>query len=107
MAVAGGTANEGGAGAGGVTGASATGASTAENTASSSGYPPDQRCNILAGCSTLTPARTTVDKIGVQITYQYNGVTPLRSLLTFLGGNGTGYSWTFAKQNESRMEPVL
>ena len=76
-------------------------------TASSSGYPPDQRCNILAGCSTLTPARTTVDKIGVQITYQYNGVTPLRSLLTFLGGNGTGYSWTFAKQNESRMEPVL
>ena len=75
--------------------------------ASSSGYPPSQRCNILNGCPSLSPARTTVDKIGVQITYQYNGVTPLRSLLTFLGGNGSGYSWTFAKQNESRMEPVL
>jgi len=76
-------------------------------TASSSGYPPSQRCNVLSGCPTLTPARTTVDKIGVQITYQYNGVTPLRSVLTFMGGSGTGYSWTFEKQNESRMEPVL
>ena len=75
--------------------------------ASSNGYPPDQRCNILSGCSAMSPARTTVDKIGVQITYQYNGVTPLRSVLTFLGGSGSGYSWTFAKQNESRMEPVL
>jgi hypothetical protein len=75
--------------------------------ATSSGYPPAQRCNILAGCPTMSPARTTVDKIGVQITYQYNGVTPLRSVLTFIGGSGSGYSWTFAKQNESRMEPVL
>lgn len=76
-------------------------------TASSTGYPEAQRCNVLAGCPTLTPARTTVDKIGVQITYTYTGVTPLRGLLTFLGGSGTGYSWTFSKQNESRMEPVL
>lgn len=75
--------------------------------ASSSGYPESQRCNILAGCPTLSPVRTTVDKIGVQITYRYDGVTPLRSLLSFLGGSGTGYSWTFSKQNESRMEPVL
>ena len=76
-------------------------------TATSTGYPESQRCNILAGCPTLTPVRTTVDKIGVQITYRYDGVTPLRNLLTFMGGSGTGYSWTFSKQNESRMEPVL
>ncbi len=75
--------------------------------ASTTGYPESQRCNIIDGCPTLSPARTTVDKIGVQITYRYDGVTPLRSLLSFLGGSGTGYSWTFTKQNESRMEPVL
>jgi hypothetical protein len=80
---------------------------TVPYSATSTGYPPSQRCDVLAGCPTLTPARTTVDKIGVQITYRYDGVTPLRSLLSFLGGSGTGYSWTFTKQNESRMEPVL
>ena len=89
------------------TGSTSCGTYSVPYTNTSSGYPPSQRCNILAGCSSLTPARTTVDKIGVQITYVYNGVTPLRSLLTFLGGSGSGYSWTFSKQNESRMEPVL
>jgi TadE-like protein len=73
----------------------------------SSGYPVSQRCNILAGCPTLTPPRSTVDNIGVQITYRYDGVTPLRTLLTLLPGNHTSASWTFTKQNESRMEPVL
>ncbi len=76
-------------------------------TATSSGYPYTQRCNILAGCPTLSPARTTVDKVGVQITYLYNGVTPLGSLLGLLPGGHTSASWTFTKQNESRMEPVL
>ena len=75
--------------------------------ATSSGYPPSQRCNVLAGCPTLTPARSTVDKIGVQITYQYDGVTPLRNVLSLLPGSHTNASWTFSKQNESRMEPVL
>jgi Flp pilus assembly protein TadG len=75
--------------------------------ATSSGYPPSQRCNVLAGCPTLTPPRSTVDKIGVQITYRHVPVTPMRNLLAFLGGSGTGFDWTFTKQNESRMEPVL
>jgi Flp pilus assembly protein TadG len=75
--------------------------------ATSSGYPPSQRCNVLAGCPTLTPPRSTVDKIGVQITYRHVPVTPMRSLLSFLGGSGSGFDWTFTKQNESRMEPVL
>lgn len=75
--------------------------------ATSSGYPPSQRCNVLAGCPTLTPPRSTVDKIGVQITYRHVPVTPMRNLLSFLGGSGSGFDWTFQKQNESRMEPVL
>jgi Flp pilus assembly protein TadG len=75
--------------------------------ATGSGYPYSQRCNILAGCPTLTPARTTVDKIGVQITYRYDGVTPLGSILGLLPGSHTSGTWTFTKQNESRMEPVL
>jgi Flp pilus assembly protein TadG len=74
-------------------------------TATSSGYPASQRCNILAGCPTLTPARSTVDKIGVQINYRYTPVTPMGSLLSFLGGSSS--SWTFQKRNVSRMEPVL
>ncbi len=84
-----------------------TGPYTLPYHATATGYPASQRCNILSGCPTLTPQRTTVDKVGVQITYRYDGVTPLRSVLQFLGGSGNGYSWTFVKQNESRMEPVL
>lgn len=75
--------------------------------ATSTGYPPSQRCNVLAGCPTLSPPRSTVDKIGVQITYRHVPVTPMRNLLSFLGGSGSGFDWTFTKQNESRMEPVL
>ena len=89
------------------TGSTNCGTYSVPYTAMSSGYPYTQRCNVLLGCPTLTPPRTTVDKIGVQITYRYDGVTPLRSVLSFLGGSGSGYSWTFSKQNESRMEPVL
>jgi len=72
------------------------------------GYPENQRCNILAGCPTLSPPRSTVDKIGVEITYRHNPVTPMRQLLSFIGGSGSsGYSWTFSRLNVSRMEPVL
>jgi hypothetical protein len=80
---------------------------TVPYSASSTGYPESQRCDILAGCPSLTPARTTVDKIGVQITYRYTPVTPMGDLLRLLGGDGTtGTTWTFTKQNLSRMEPV-
>jgi hypothetical protein len=75
--------------------------------ATSSGYPESQRCDIQAGCPSLSPPRTTVDKIGVQITYRYTPVTPMRELLRFMGGDGTtGASWTFSKRNVSRMEPI-
>jgi Flp pilus assembly protein TadG len=74
--------------------------------ATSSGYPESQRCDVLAGCPTLSPARSTVDKIAVQITYRYTLVTPMRNLLTFMGGSGTGFDWVFSKRNISRVEPV-
>jgi hypothetical protein len=72
--------------------------------ASSIGYPETQRCNVQAGCPLLTPARSTVDKIGVRIQYRHAWVTPLRFLMP--GGSG-GANWTFQKTNVSRMEPRL
>lgn len=81
---------------------------TVPYTPTSTGYPENQRCNILAGCLTLTPARTTVDKVGVQITYRYDAITPMGELLKFLNGGTTrSATWTFSKRNLSRMEPVL
>lgn len=82
---------------------------TVPYSAMSSGYPSGQRCNVLPpyGCPTLTPARTTVDNIAVQITYVYPWHTPLKSLITFVGGSLTGTGWTFVQRNVFRMEPVL
>ncbi len=75
--------------------------------ASATGYPESQRCNTLAGCPLLSPPRSTVDKIAVQITYRHTPVTPLRELLTLVSGDASsGHSWTFQKRNVSRMEPV-
>jgi Flp pilus assembly protein TadG len=76
-------------------------------TASSTGYPESQRCDVLNGCPTLSPPRSTVDKIAVQITYRHTPVTPMRELLSLLGGDGSsGFTWTFSRRNVSRMEPV-
>ena len=64
-------------------------------------YPDTQRCNILAGCPTMTPTRTTVDNIAVAIDYTHDWVTPLGSVLPLGGGAG----WTFEQRNVFRMEP--
>jgi hypothetical protein len=74
-----------------------------------SGYPPGQRCTVLPpnGCSTLVPLRSTVDTIGVQITYVYPWRTPLRALLPLVGGSMTGTGYTFVQRNVFRMEPTL
>src|ERR1035437_741129 len=63
------------------------------------GYPASDRCNILSavGC---TP-HTSLDWIGVTITYQYNWITPLPGLVG-IGGSGP----LFAETHISRMEPV-
>ncbi|MFN8619919.1 MAG: TadE family protein [Chloroflexota bacterium] len=77
-------------------------------TRTENGYPVNQRCNVLTGCPTYTPARTTVDNIGVTISYRYDWVTPLGTLLPFVGGDRDGsHGWTFSKRNVFRMEPNL
>jgi hypothetical protein len=75
----------------------------------SGGYPPSQRCTVLppSGCPTLTPLRTTVDTIAVQVTYVYPWHTPLRSLMGILGGSLSGTGYTFVQRNAFRMEPTL
>jgi hypothetical protein len=64
-------------------------------------YLDTQRCNVLAGCPTMTPTRTTVDNIAVAIGYTHDWVTPLGSILPLGGGAG----WTFEQRNVFRMEP--
>ena len=66
----------------------------------SSSYPLTSRCNILlaVGCA---PGHTTIDTIGVTITYQYGWVTPLPGLI---GMSGTGMP--IVQTNVMRMEPV-
>ncbi|MGZ8803516.1 MAG: TadE/TadG family type IV pilus assembly protein [Mycobacterium sp.] len=80
---------------------------TVPYSATTSGYPASQRCDVLAGCPTLSPARSTVDKIAVQITYRFTAVTPMRNLLSFLSAeSSSGFNWVFSKRNVSRLEPV-
>ena len=69
---------------------------------SSGNYPSSNRCNVLAGCGTGSSKTTTVDTIGVQITYRYDWKTPLPRLLPL---SGTGF--TIVMDNAMRMEPVL
>jgi len=72
------------------------------------GYPVNQRCNVLSGCPTYTPARSTVDNVGVLIQYRYDWITPLGTLLPFVGGDrNASHGWTFQKRNVFRMEPNL
>jgi Flp pilus assembly protein TadG len=81
---------------------------TVPYTRTENGYPVNQRCNVLSGCPTYTPARTTVDNIGVAITYRYDWITPLGTLLPFVGGDkDASHGWTFSKRNVFRMEPNL
>jgi hypothetical protein len=76
--------------------------------ATSTGYPYSERCDIVSGCPTLSVAHNTVDTIGVQVRYTYTWATPLGSLLTLVGGSGSGSSgWTFQKRNVMRIEPIL
>jgi len=77
--------------------------------ATSSGYPASQRCNVLPpnGCPTLSPARTTVDTIAVQISYTYPWHTPLGSMMSFMGHGMTPTGLSFTDRNVFRIEPVL
>jgi Flp pilus assembly protein TadG len=68
-------------------------------------YPEAQRCPVLAGCPALTPARSTVDNIGVSVNYRHLWATPLNAVYDFFGGGDAG--WTFTQRNIFRMEPTL
>jgi Flp pilus assembly protein TadG len=63
------------------------------------GYQDKDRCN--ANMTTCNLGQTTVDTIGVKITYQYTWMTPFPALL---GGSGNGPLLTSV--NIMRLEPI-
>jgi hypothetical protein len=69
---------------------------TVPYTLTTSGYPEASRCDVLAGCGGL---HTSVDTIGVRITYEH------RWLTSFAGLAGSGV--TFAETTATRVEPQL
>jgi Flp pilus assembly protein TadG len=73
-------------------------------TSTGTGYPVNQRCSVQSGCPTMTPARTTVDTIGVQIDLRYRLRTPLNALMGMFDG-GTEGTMDFTMRNAFRMEP--
>ncbi len=75
------------------------------------GYPESQRCSVLQGCPSMTPARSTVDNIGVAISYRHDWITPLNGALDLIassggGGGGGGGGWDFQQRNIFRIEPT-
>jgi TadE-like protein len=69
-------------------------------TATTASYPESARCTILAGCGN---GHTSVDTIGVRVTYAHPWHTPLAGLL---GWGGTA-AWQLDRSNAMRMEPIL
>lgn len=69
---------------------------TVPYTLSSAGYPESDRCDVLAGCG---GSHTTVDMIGVQITYEHRWVASFTRMV----GSGVTFQISIA----TRMEPVL
>jgi Flp pilus assembly protein TadG len=65
-------------------------------TLSIGGYLEADRCNVLAGCG---GGHTTVDTIGIRITYQHNWLTSFARL--------TGSGVTFTEASITRAEPQL
>lgn len=78
---------------------------TVPYTLSMNGYPEPVRCAVLAGCPDLTPARSTVDNIGVSVNYRHRWATPLNAVYDFFDGGDAG--WTFTQRNIFRVEPTL
>jgi hypothetical protein len=71
---------------------------TVPYSATFSGYPEAERCNIIKGCNAQ---HTELDTVGIRITYRHVFVTPLRQIMGGLG------QMTFARATAMRMEPVL
>lgn len=66
----------------------------------SNSYPLADRCNVISAADCAS-GHTTIDTIGVKITYQYTWITPLPGLI---GGSGTGMQ--IVQSNMMRLEPV-
>jgi Flp pilus assembly protein TadG len=62
----------------------------------SAGYPEGARCDVLAGCG---GSHSTVDTIGVRVTYQHRWLTSFARL--------TGTGVTFTESTVNRAEPQL
>lgn len=69
-------------------------------TRTANGYPETARCNILASVQ-CTPSKTTIDTVGIKITYQYSWHTPLPGLL-----GGGSVAPLITQSNMMRLEPV-
>ena len=69
---------------------------TVPYTLSSPGYTEDERCDVLLGCG---GGHTTVDTIGVRITYTHQWVTAF--------GRNIAGPITFQRSTAVRMEPTL
>ena len=81
---------------GSLTCAYASGSITVPYTLGTERYPETERCDVLAGCGGL---HTTVDDVGVRITYTHQWVT-------YVGKTIAG-SITFQRSTAARMEPTL
>lgn len=79
---------------------------TVPYTATSNGYPVNQRCSVLSGCPAMTPARSTVDTVGIQIDLRYNLRTPLNAVMAMFDGGVSG-TMDFRQRSAYRMEPQL
>lgn len=77
-------------------------------------YPHEERCSILAGCPTIPDyagdEHTTVDTIGVRITYNYFWHTPYAAVFTLLPGSHEDIppagGLVVVRSAEMRMEPT-
>ncbi len=64
-------------------------------------YPEASRCTVVAGCLAMSPPHTSVDTLGVQITYAYRWKTPLSVFLQM------SPTITLQSAQQMRIEPVL
>lgn len=78
---------------------------TVPYSASTSGYPEAQRCNQLDGCPGIA---TTLDTVGIRVTYDAQWRTPLQAVLRLVGGaSSSSAGFTIIQTSTMRMEPVL
>lgn len=72
-------------------------------------YREGQRCAVLPplGCPTISPPRTNVDNVGVQVTYDYAWITPLGAVMALANGTLDSGALVFVQRNVFRMEPQL